>query len=343
MRILIRLPNWLGDGVMFSPSFEALKRRFSSADFVLVGSRATCELFEKDKRVCAVVIDESKKGFFRLFKTFSLARDLFHQFGPFDIAISFTNHFYSAFLLFCTRAHKRIGYEGFLRVFLLNHRVKKQSFSHQVLSYGNLLSVLGISLRDLKGLSLSFKKRSGNDAKMGRIGISSGAAFGSSKMWPLEYFASVGAYFLKSGYEVVLFGFAKEASNNAKITSLIEQKLGFVNHNLKDLSNQTDIARLCNEIAKLDVFLSNDSGPMHIAAALQTPLVALFGPTHPTYCLPYGVKEDRAVIINQFLSCSPCQKRVCPLGHHECMRSIKPEIVIESIQKLLWGKNANQA
>ncbi len=336
MRILIRLPNWLGDGVMFSASFEALKREFSSADFVLVGSRATCGLFEEDKRVCGLIVDESKKGFFRMLKTYQLARSLVHRFGQFDIAISFTNHFYSAFLLFCTRAKMRIGYEGFLRTFLLSHPIKKQSFSHQVLSYGHLLSPLGIGLEDLDGLSLSFEEREGrSDARIGRIGIASGAAFGSSKMWPLEYFASVGMHFLKLGYEVVLFGSGKEASNNAKIVELIEQNLGFKDENLRDLSNQTDIPKLCKEIAKLDVFLSNDSGPMHIAAALKTPLVALFGPTHPTYCLPYGIRGDRAIIINQFLSCSPCQKRICPLGHHQCMRSIKPEIVIESIKKLL--------
>lgn len=338
----MRLPNWLGDGVMFTPSFQALKEHYPNAVFVLVGSEATCGLFEEDERVRAVVVDRSKKHFSRTLATLRLAKSLVKEFGKFDLAITFTNHFYSALLLAFTGVKRRIGYGGFLHSFLLTDSLRKQTFPHQVLSYGHLLSPLGITLKDLGELSLSFGKRQRRDGSVKkRIGIASGAAFGSSKMWSLESFARVGAHFLSLGYEVVLFGSGREAENNAKITEFISQILGNPPAGLLDLSDQTTIPKLCQEIAKLDAFLSNDSGPMHIAAALRVPLVALFGPTHPTYCLPYRAKP--AEIINLHLSCSPCQKRVCPLKHHNCMRGIDPEIVIESIKKVLKEDDANSS
>lgn len=365
MNILVRLPNWLGDGVMFTPTFEILRNRFHGARFIFVGSEASCGLFAEESQV-ECFVDRSKKSKNRLFYLYSLALKLKKIFGSFDLGITFSNHFYSAWLLYCIRPKISIGYTGFMRYFLLTHPLKKSrkkdvstvydcsdkqmicfdsSSKHQVLNYAFLLSPLEsgsvppeykITLSNLlpPALCLPYKKQLRTWEKP-RLGIAPGAAFGSSKMWPVEYFSCVAMFFLKQGFEVWLFGGAKEACINQEIIRII--KLHLINtDSIFDFSNKTDIPKLCKKISALDVFLSNDSGPMHIACALNIPLVAIFGPTHPTYCRPWKCKK--AKIMNLHISCSPCQKKVCKFEHHGCMRGIKPDAVIRGILQMLTGE-----
>lgn len=334
MRILIRMPNWLGDGVMISPIFEFLKSYYPQASFVLVGPKIVCDLYQRDNRVKEIFIDTTKRSKSRFFATYGLANYI----GKCDIAITFANHFYSALLLFFTQSKIRVGYEGLLRNYLLTKRVCKEKTSHQVLTYAKLIEDgLGIEIKKLEGLKLVAYPKKKELIKT--IGISTGAAFGESKIWYPEYFAQVIIYFLKSNFRVVLFGSGKEALNNQEIYQYVCNKVGDEVRNLWDLSNQTTILELIDWIGSLDVFLSNDSGPMHIAAALDVPLVALFGATHPTYCLPW--KMNKKIIINKHLKCSPCQKKICPLGHHLCMKSIEPQEVILAINQLLKENYAN--
>ncbi|WP_104697229.1 MULTISPECIES: lipopolysaccharide heptosyltransferase II [unclassified Helicobacter] len=335
MRVLIRMPNWLGDGVMISPIFEFLKSYYPQANFVLVGPEVVCELYKRDKRVEKIFIDKTKTSKSRFFATYRLAKII----GKCDIAITFTNHFYSALLLFFTQTTIRIGYRGLLRNYLLTRRVPKIKTKHQVLSYAQLLEKgLDVRIGNLGGLKLIAHPRKKSQIKT--LGISTGAAFGASKIWYPEYFAQVVIYFLRLGFRVILFGNGKEALNNQEIYKYVCKEVGEDRlENLLDLSNQTNILELIDWIASLDIFLSNDSGPMHVAAALDIPLVALFGATHPTYCLPW--KNTKNIIINKHLECSPCQKKICPLGHHLCMKSIKPQEVIQAIHQLLKEYYAN--
>lgn len=328
MKILLRLPNWLGDGVMFSPIFEVLKKQYVDADFILVGPSVVCDLYAKDARVKQIFIDRSKQSKNRLFATYRLAKEI----GSCDIAITFTNHIFSALLLFFTKSKMTIGFGGFLRNVFLSHIVVKQSSAHQVLCYAQLLKPLNFAF-ELGGLKLITEDLKKDTNKI-CIGISTGAAFGASKIWLKEYFAEVVSFLLQQGYRVFLFGSGNEALNNEEIFQIVKKQCDEENlQNLQDLSNKTSIAQLVNKIGSLDLFLSNDSGPMHIAAALNVPLVALFGATHPTFCLPWHYKK--CVIINKHLDCSPCQKKICPLRHHQCMKQITPQEVIDAMLKLL--------
>ena len=330
MRILLRLPNWLGDGVMVSPIFEVLKQQYPQADFILVGTSVTSSLYKKDSRVIAIFNDESKKSRNRFFAIYQLGKRI-ASLGKIDIAITFANHFYSALLLYFSNASLRIGYEGFGRKLLLNCCVSRQEVAHQVLSYANLLKPLNFDFR-LGGLKLPYPIKKTHHSVF-RIGVSTGGAFGSSKIWPIEYFSEVISDFLKRGYQVILLGSSSEVCNHQKIILSLLKKFEKIPSNFIDLTNQTTIEELILTIKDLDLFLSNDSGPMHIAAAMNTPLIALFGATHPSYCLPWQTK--RAKIINKFLVCSPCQKRICPLKHHACMREILPQEVLEASQEIL--------
>ncbi len=318
---------------MFSPIFEVLKQHYTDADFILVGPRVVCDLYQQDNRVKKIFIDQTKEAKSRLLATYALGKKI----GSCDIAITFTNHLFSALLLFFTQSKMTIGFSGWLRNFFLKQSVKRQQSTHQVLTYAQLLQPLDFAfeLGKLQLKALEIKK----DSQKICIGISTGAAFGSSKIWLKEYFAQVVVFLLQKGYRVLLFGSGKEALNNQKIVELVSRELGEMQEDLVDLSNKTDIAALIHHIGALDVFLSNDSGPMHIAAAMNIPLVALFGATHPTYCLPW--QYSQCIILNKHLPCSPCQKKVCPLGHHECMKQITPQEVNDAILKLLKEKHAN--
>lgn len=137
MRILLRLPNWLGDGVMASSLFYTLKHHYPNAHFVLVGPTITCELFKKDEKIEAVFTDDTKKSFFRLLATYKLAQKI----GRCDIAIALNNHFYSAFLLYATKTPIRIGFAQFFRSLFLSHAITTAPKEyHQVEKYCFLFS-----------------------------------------------------------------------------------------------------------------------------------------------------------------------------------------------------------
>lgn len=333
-RILIRMPNWLGDGVMASPIFEVLKSQYPKADFVFVGPKVVCDLYRQDSRVKEFFIDttkqESRGGKSRLWATYKLAKKI----GQCDLAITFANHIFSALLLYFSGSIRRVGFGGFVRNLLLTDTLKAGKKEHQVLTYARLLEPLGFgfSLGGLKLPIVSTQRESGIS-----VGISTGAAFGASKIWPKEYFVQVVAHLLQEGYRVLLFGSGEEAKNNHAITQEVAQMLPPKNLGLlEDWSNKTSIEDLVSKIGAVDVFLGHDSGPTHIAAAMQTPIVALFGATHPTFGLPW--KHDKNIVINKHLPCAPCQKKTCPLKHHECMRQITPQEVITALTKLLKDK-----
>lgn len=329
MKILLRLPNWIGDAVMATPTLELLKVKFPNAAFSIVAPSAVCELFSQDRRIIAHYIDTTKQSRSRFFATYKLAKKV----GTHDIAITFTNNLFSALLLFWSKTPVRIGYAKNLRSFLLSYAVKPKKFHHQVLSYIHLLSSLIKIPKDIPSLSLIAKTLPKNLYKT-RIGISPGAAYGSAKMWLKEYFAEVILYFLQKDYEVILFGGKAELKIISEIVANVE-KLAInkdILGNMINFGGQTSISDLVNETSSLDLFITNDSGPLHIASALQVPLVAIFGPT-PKETLPW--KHPKSVVLNKNVNCAPCKYRVCPFEHHICMRLITPSEVIIEAEKFL--------
>lgn len=328
MKILLRLPNWIGDAVMATPTLELLKVSFPNAIFSIVAPAVICELFAQDKRVVACYIDMTKQSKNRFFATYKLAKKV----GTHDIAITFANNLFSALLLFWSGTPVRIGYAKNLRSFLLSEAIKPKKFSHQVLSYVHLLSSLIKIPQDIPRLFLVAKTLPKSNKT--RIGISPGAAYGSAKMWLKEYFAEVVVHFLYKNCEVVLFGGKAELGISSDIVAKVE-KLAINKDILSNMINrvgQTSILDLINETGNLDLFITNDSGPLHIASALEVPLVAIFGPT-PNTTLPW--KHSRSAVLNKNVDCAPCKYRVCPLENHICMKLITPDEVIVEAEKIL--------
>jgi len=253
-------------------------------------------------------VDKTKNKGFRFKNIFDTAKNL----ECFDMAFSFRGSFYSKLLLFFMESKKKYQYD------------KKLFYGHQVQKYNSFINFsLKSSLPD-GDLKLYFEKEK---FKKPTLGLNPGAAYGSAKRWYPKEFAKV-AIALSEKFDILIFG----SSNEEKMASDIEKELrkkGVLNY--KNLAGKTSIEELAAKIAGLSLFITNDSGPMHIAAAFKVPTIAIFGPTDYKETSPW--RNEKAIILSKNLECSPCKKRVCPLKTHECMKSITAEDVLAEIEK----------
>lgn len=312
MRIFIELPTWLGDAVMSSPAIESIVANFSDAKITFFGSFAACELFRPHPNCKNIVIDGSKNSKNRFLTLAKTARNL----SEFDIAISFRSSFASSFLLFCLKAQKKFKF-------------KKQNLQlHQVLKYLNFIQN-SLNLKETKDeLKLYFAPFK-FEKKI--LALNPGASYGSAKRWYPNYFAKVALHF-KDEFEILIFG----GKGELEICRQIEQILASNGAKCQNLAGKTSIQELCEKIGGIKeiggMFITNDSGPMHIAAAYKVPTIALFGPTKFDETSPW--KNENARILHLNLDCMPCMKRVCPIKTHECMKNLTPNLVIKAAKEL---------
>jgi len=308
MEILIETPNWLGDAVMISPSLSNLQKSFNDANFTFIGSELAIELFSDFPNL---------KECYSIDKSYIKNIKLLPKIGKFDLFISFRSSFRTTILKNLICADKKIQFNK--RIYNSGHQVEKYNqFINQELNLNNDAGKL-----ILHSTASRFKSNKKT------IGINPGAAYGSAKRWTKEGFVNVAAK-LSKDYEIILFGSTKEVD----ICNYIEKELIKSGaQNLTNLAGKTSIQELMENIKALDVFLTGDSGPMHIAAAFQIPTVSIFGPTKHLETSQW--KNENSVIIKQDLPCQPCMKRSCPLKHHQCMKLIKPNKVIKETLSLL--------
>lgn len=325
MKILVRLPTWLGDAVMATPALELLHDRFSHAQFTYIGSPVSCALFERDSRVSRLIVDDSKKAKSRLKGILHIAK----RAGRHDVALTFQNNFLSALLLFLTRTPRRLGYAKEWRSFLLSDSLQTPSSLHQVERYARLLEPLIGALSEIPPLNVTHQPRPKPLLVPKLIGINPGAAYGSAKRWPEAHFAHLISSLLQEGYGVMLFGGEGEREGNERILRSLEPS-----PLLLDLTAQTDLSQLIDVIGTLDLFITNDSGPMHLACALGIPLIALFGPTDSKETSPWKPMSE-TLLLSKHLPCAPCKKRICPLGHHHCMTLLAPQEVLTAVFQVL--------
>ncbi len=336
MRILVKLPTWLGDAVMATPALELLRARFPEAHFTYIGSSATCALFERDSRIERLIVDDSKKAKGRIKGILMLAR----RAGRHDLAITFQNTFLSALLLFLTRSKTRIGFANEARSFLLSYAPKIPKNIHQVERYVRLLQPLGIGAKSLSSKNRAeFSEAIPSLCVYSRaippllhapkvIGINPGAAYGSAKRWTQAHFSTLISLLLERGYGVVICGGEGDREGNERILATLKPS-----PLLLDLTAKTSLSELIDTIATFDLFITNDSGPMHLACALKVPLIALFGSTDHTETSPYNPSAPM-ILLSKHLPCSPCKKRVCPLSHHNCMELLLPSEVMEAVRSI---------
>ncbi len=283
---------------------------------VFFGSFAACELFKAHPNCERVIVDNSKNVKFRLWRLFWQARNL----GKFDAAFSFRSSFASKVLLYGARAGQKFAFK------------KSKDGAHQVQKYLKFVkSALNLKRADDE-LKLYFEPRK-FDAPV--LGLNPGASYGSAKRWYPAYFAQVALHF-KDEFKIMIFGGAGERDMCEQIERILRQNGAAC----ENLAGKTSVRELCENIGGIGqsggIFVTNDSGPMHIAAAYKTPTIALFGPTRFTQTCPW--RNENARILHLNLECMPCMKRACPLKTHACMKDLSPQAVIQTIEREFFGK-----
>lgn len=303
MKILIELPSWLGDAIMATPAIENIINHYNDIEITIIGSHVATEALKHHPNVIQSFILDKK--YISLYKT---AKNL----GHFDIALSFRTSFRSKTLLYFIKAEKKFQ---FSKKFQHMHQVEKyNTFLNQSLGTSYLLNDLKLNIEPFH-----YDKPT--------LGINPGATYGSAKRWYPEEFAKV-AIALSKKYDIIIFGGPGETN----IANDIENKIRkYGVDNIQNVAGQTTITELISKIAGLSKFITNDSGPMHIAAAYKIPTIAIFGPTN--HKETHQWMNSKETIIRKDMACAPCMKRTCPLKHHECMKLITAEDVLKAIDQ----------
>jgi len=308
MRILIELPTWLGDCVMTTPAIENIVKEYSDCEIVFIGSQVSIDLMSPHPKCTETYILDRK--IINLVSTIRAIKSI-------DIFISFRGSVRTKLLQLLLNAKYKYQYNK-----------KKFSSGHQVEKYNQFVQdSLGFDFK--AGKLKLFKSSHGRLTKMPLLGLNPGASYGSAKCWPYEKFVEV-AVSLSDKFDILIFGGPDELDLSKRIALELRNKNC---KNFTNLSGRTTIKDLVSYISSLDIFITGDSGPMHIAAALQIPTVSIFGPTKVNETSQW--MNGKSTIIKKDLVCQPCMKRVCPLGHHECMEAISSKDVVESALSLL--------
>lgn len=337
--IIVRMPNWLGDLVMATPILADLRHHYKDAQITAMCQSNISAVLKHDPNINELFSYKRPSGWVRRTQHFEIIEPL--QNGKYDLGVILTNSFSSAWWFWRGNVRNRMGFKGNLRSLLLNKAVDfpaNMATQHLVLTYKALLEPLGIPVSDTppKLYVTAEEKKAAHDLLVTHgalpgtniiIGINPGAAFGSAKCWLPERFQELTLHLLKKpNVTVVYFGDPAGAP-------LVNDICKGLPPNVINLAGKTTIRELIALIELCSIFLTNDSGPMHIAAALGIPLLALFGSTSDVKTGPYGSGK----VIHKHVECSPCYKRTCPIDFR-CMTRIGVDEVYNELEELIKDK-----
>lgn len=335
--ILVRMPNWLGDCVMGTPILQDLRAFFPHAKITAMCQKNVAGLLTHDPNLDAIMSFTRPNGWIHRQQHKDVIDPIRQE--QFDLGILLTNSFSSAWWFWRGGVKERIGFAGNFRSWLLTQAIpfpENLQTQHLVDTYKDLLNPLGIphsntpprlytTEEERKHARELLTACGWNSAEHCLIGINPGAAYGTAKCWLPERFVEVTRKLLEDPKVfIVFFG---DAAGSSVVNGICES----FPERVLNLAGKTNLRELIALIALCEAFLTNDSGPMHIAAALGTPLVALFGSTSDVKTGPYG--SGPKCVIHKHVECSPCYKRVCPIDFR-CMKRIASDEVYEAIQQI---------
>lgn len=335
--ILVRMPNWLGDLVMATPVLADLRTHWPETRITAMCQSNVAPLLKHDPNINEVFSYQKPSGWIPHQQHWAIIESLRH--GKFDLGILLTNSFSSAWWFWRGHVQNRVGLTGNLRSLLLNSAVTPPpnlETQHQIQTYKALLAPLGIqeSLTQPRLYVTEEERKAATDllllhgAIVGKhtlVGINPGAAYGSAKCWLPDRFQGVTRRLLEDpNVYVVYFGDPSGAALVHEICKDLPERV-------INLAGKTSLRELMALIQVCSVFLTNDSGPMHIASALNIPLLALFGSTSDVKTGPYSQLQK---VIHKHVECSPCYKRECPIDFR-CMKRIEVDEVYRELLKLI--------
>lgn len=334
-RILVRAVNWLGDAVLTLPALEALDRRFPHAEILLLAKPWVSGLFVGQLVVDRIIEYRTSDVHRGVMGRWRLANTL--RKGGFDLAVLFSNSLDAALLPWLAGIPRRVGHPTEGRRWLLTHPVPGDSTTpgrHQIERYLDIIRVLGGNGAPWLRLRVTPDAREAAGGLLTGLGVGSGdlcvalnpgAVYGGAKRWPLERFAAVADGLVeRCGARILLIGSAQECS-------ILDEVGARMRHPAINLGGRTNLQALVGLLERTRLLLTNDTGAMHIAAAVGTPVLAVFGPTDPRATGPLA---SQSRIIQEPVPCSPCLLRECPIDHR-CMTRVTVDHVLEEAVRLL--------
>lgn len=328
-KILVIGPSWVGDMVMAQSLFMALKDQNPECQIDVLAPAWSFPLLERMPEVTEAIAMPLTHGQFGWNLRKTLGKQL--QGNCYDQAILLPNSWKSALIPFFANIPKRTGFLGEMRWGLLNDTFKlnKQVLSMTVQRFVALALPKNQPVSDYPVPSLMINEGDQQKVVQGfNVDISKkvlalcpGAEYGPAKQWPATHYAEVAKQKIADGWAVWIFGSAKDQTVSDKINQLSGNQC-------QDFSGKTSLAEAIDLMSLTEVVVSNDSGLMHVAAALNKKVVAIYGSSDPQFTPPLSSK---AKILNLNLDCAPCFKRDCPLGHTKCLVDISPAQVLTEI------------
>ena len=332
-KILIVSPNWIGDALLAQPLLARLREKRPGAVIDALAPEWTAPVLRRMPEIGEVIETPFRHGELALGERWRLGRAL--RLRGYDEAVVLPNTFKSALVPFFAGIPHRTGFVGELRYGVLTrtHRLDEKALPLMAGRYAQLAEVPGTR----PALPLPRVRLRVDEANLatalGRLGLSRakpvaafcpGAEYGPSKRWPARHFAELARRLAARGRAIWLFGSGKDAEIGEEILRLSG---GAANN----LCGKTDLASAIDLLSLAEVAVSNDSGLMHVAAAVGVPVVALYGSSSPEHTPPLS---PNARLVKTGIECSPCFARECPLGHFKCMNELLPEHVLREISAI---------
>jgi predicted lipopolysaccharide heptosyltransferase III len=354
LTILLVRPRLIGDVILTTPAIRALRRRFPDATLLYLVESLAAPVVAQNPHLSEVVVIERRRGWQRWLEDLRLARQLRRR--RIDVAIDFHGGPRSAWLTWATRARMRVGYDVADRRWMYTHVVPKPrgyAPRHSVQNQWDLLAPVDAAFRDPPDrtrdrieMPVAPAARATVAARLESMGVASrdhlvvvhGTAGNEFRRWPAASFARVAAALAARGTDcvVAVLGGAGDESTVMEIVQAARAESGASARIVPVVGWPLDQVRALMDRAGL--FVGGDSGPMHVAATTDVPIVALFGPTTPETWAPWRPEHlPLAVIDSGPLPCRPCDQRVCEPGDFRCLRQIAPDTVVNAATRLLEG------
>ena len=331
-KILVAGPAWVGDMVMAQSLFMTLKQRSTPVEIDVLAPAWSNPILSRMPEVNEVINLPVSHGEFGLLRRYQLGKEL--QTKKYDQAIITPRSYKSALVPFFAKATQRTGYQGEMRYGVLNdiHKLDKNILKQTVQRYVALATTsdsgqppsipfpkLSVDNNNLKKLLSELELNLDKPV----IAFLPGAEYGEAKRWPLQYYAELANKLDEGGFQVWILGSEKD-TESANIIAKENKAINLCGQTR--LEDSIDLLSVCKSA------VTNDSGLMHIAAAVDIPLVAIYGSSTPDYTPPLS---NKAKIHYRGLECSPCFKRECPLGHTNCLKDIKVNEINLSLKEIL--------
>jgi len=335
--IMIRSTNWIGDAIMTTPAIRAIRKNYPHAHITILAKPWVAPVFQFSPYVDHIMPYDANGSHSGLKGKIQLIQDLRNQ--KFDTAILLQNAIEAAILSFCAGIERRVGFNTDARGLLLTHPIpitKAIKSIHQTRYYLQMLESAGITNDGLdldlfigtedRVSAYRFLKKINSSPDIRWIGMNPSATYGTAKQWFPKRFALLADRIARDFHAgILIFGGPKDIQLGEQVCEMMQTPA-------VNLAGQTTLGMAMAMIQQCHAFITNDSGLMHIACALQTPLVAIFGSTNPITTGPIGKNSH---IVQVKAPCSPCLLTDCPKKDHICMEAVNVDMVYQKVEALL--------